>query len=63
MELEGLKRGIAKLKELELEMRSLVTDRHIGIANYMKSAQPDIDHYFDCWHVAKCKSEISVLDY
>ena len=55
MELEGLKRGLRKLKAMDVEIRSVVTDRHVGIANYVKQHEPDITHYFDCWHVAKCE--------
>lgn len=55
MELEGLKRGIQKLRDLDVDITSLVTDRHVGIANYIKENEKDITHYFDCWHVSKCK--------
>jgi len=55
MELEGLKRGLAKLRDMDIEIRSLVTDRHIGIANHIKVHEETINHYFDCWHVAKCR--------
>ena len=55
MELEGLKRGMQKLRDMDLEISSIVTDRHVGIANYIKEKEKDIAHYFDCWHVVKCK--------
>lgn len=55
MEMEGLKRGLEKLKELGVALESLVTDRHVQINNYMKINHPEVNHYYDCWHVVKCK--------
>lgn len=53
MELEGLKRCLAKLETEEIEVSHLVTDRHSQVKAYMKREQPQIVHMFDVWHVAK----------
>jgi len=53
MELEGLKRGLAFLKERNISISSLVTDRHAGIKKYLRENEGDIDHRFDCWHLSK----------
>ncbi|XP_061179861.1 uncharacterized protein LOC133188445 [Saccostrea echinata] len=54
MELEGLKRGLRHLTELNrVQVHDLVTDRHVMIKSYMKTEKPNINHYFDVWHVAK----------
>jgi len=46
MELEGLKRGLAVIKNQE------VTIRHAGIKKYMRENESDNNHRFDCWHMA-----------
>lgn len=62
MELEGLKRGIAFVKN-HVNIREVVTDRHPSIKKYMRTEQEDKSHLFDVWHVAKGKNtcRISVL--
>jgi len=58
MEMEGLVRGLRKLKDLQVQVDSLVTDRHMQIAAMMRAPRSefkDIKHYFDVWHVSKCK--------
>lgn len=62
MELEGLKRALAKLKAMDVEVRSLVTDRHSGITSYMKEKNPDTMHYFDTWHLVRSK-DFLLFDY
>ncbi|MEW8546510.1 MAG: hypothetical protein AB2693_23595 [Candidatus Thiodiazotropha sp.] len=41
------------LVENNLTVSDLVTDRHSVIKKYMKEQQPEINHWFDVWHVAK----------
>ena len=54
MELEGLKRGLRHITELNVvHVHDLVTDRHVMIKSYMKTERPNMNHYFDVWHVAK----------
>ena len=52
MELEGLKRCLQKIKDANLRVKSLVTDRHVMVKKYMKDEEPDIEHLFDIYHVA-----------
>lgn len=56
MELEGLKRSLDNLLKEGLKIGALVTDRHPSITKVMREEMPykKIEHYFDCWHVAKC---------
>lgn len=53
MELEGLKRCIQKMKDSNLEVKALITDRHVMVKKYMKNDEPEIQHLFDIYHVAK----------
>ena len=53
MELEGLKRGLERIAEEQLEISHLITDRHSQIKKYMRETHQTITHWFDCWHVAK----------
>jgi len=59
MELEGLKRGIAFLKN-HVNIKEVVTDRHPSIKKYMRTEQEDKSHLFDVWHVAKGKNTCSI---
>ena len=36
-----------------LAIRVFVSDRHRGIAKWIRENQPSVDHYFDQWHVAE----------
>jgi hypothetical protein len=53
MEKEGLKRSILHLQSNNLEISTLITDRHLQIAKWMREVHPEIDDRFDVWHVAK----------
>lgn len=53
MELLGLKRGLRDLELNNIQVQDLVTDRHVMIKSYMKKDRPEINHYFDVWHIAK----------
>ncbi|KAL9951461.1 hypothetical protein ACROYT_G044124 [Oculina patagonica] len=52
MELEGLKRGLAVVKNAEVTVATLITDRHSGVKKYMRINEEQIDHRFDCWHLS-----------
>ncbi|XP_071843613.1 uncharacterized protein [Apostichopus japonicus] len=52
MELEGLKRGLQFFEDNQVEVASLVTDRHRSVAKYQREEE-DLNHYYDVWHVAK----------
>lgn len=57
MELAGLERTLKTLKDHGLDIKSITTDRHLGVKKYLREQHPDIKHWFDVWHVAKgtCK--------
>ena len=58
MELEGLKRCIKTLESNEINIGTLVTDRHTQIKKFLKTQHQGINHYFDVFHVAKSMFEI-----
>ena len=53
VEKEGLHRVLEFLKEKDLTVGTLVTDRHQQITKWIKEEHPNVKHYFDVWHVAK----------
>jgi hypothetical protein len=52
MELEGAKRSFEFLKSSGLKMDIFVSDRHKGIAKWIRTKQTET-HYNDIWHVNK----------
>ncbi|XP_067310591.1 uncharacterized protein [Pseudorasbora parva] len=59
MEMEGLKRSLALLKERGVTLDSIVTDRHLQIQKFLKETR--IKHYYDVWHIEKGLSKKLVL--
>ena len=53
MELEGAKHCFLFLQSVGLSVITFVSDRHRGIAKWLKTSQPQTTHYFDIWHVAR----------
>ena len=53
MELEAAKLCFDHLKKSDLEIPVFVSDRHRGIAKWLRESHPTITHYFDQWHIAK----------
>ena len=53
MEKEGLHRCLSFLKEHNLDVAVLVTDRHKQINKWLRDKHSDVKHYYDIWHVAK----------
>lgn len=53
MELEGAKRCFAFLKTAGVPINTFVSDRHSGIAKWMREHQQDTKHYSDIWHLAR----------
>ena len=53
MEKEGLHRCLSFLKEHDLDVEVLVTDRHKQINKWLREKHSDVKHYYDIWHVAK----------
>lgn len=52
-EKERLMRVIQSLQQHQLPISVLVTDRHKQINKWLRETRPDIQHYYDIWHVAK----------
>ncbi|CAB3977882.1 Hypothetical predicted protein [Paramuricea clavata] len=57
MEMESLKRQLAHLEESNVEVKTLVTDRHTQVSAYMAQERPNIKHTYDVWHLAKGKKK------
>ena len=53
MEKEGLQHCLNFLKEHDLDVEVLVTDRHKQINKWLREKHSDVKHYYDVWHVAK----------
>lgn len=53
MEKEGLVRGLKALADEGVTVNSLVTDQHSGITKMLREKLPQINHFFDGWHVVK----------
>lgn len=56
MELEALKRGIAWLQKMELEMGIIITDRHTQVTAWIReelTKKHGVKHYVDVWHISK----------
>lgn len=56
MEIEGLKRCLQNLKDRNIRITDLTTDRHVQVKSYMAKEETSIRHWFYVWHVAKGKS-------
>ena len=57
MELEGAKRSFSSLKGLGVSLPTFISDRHRGIAKWIRETQKNTKHYFDIWHVARTISK------
>ena len=53
MEKNGLITLLDKVEPLGVLIRSLTTDRHPGVAKYLREERPDIKHQYDIWHFTK----------
>lgn len=53
MELEGLARALNFLTENQVQIGTVITDRHKQINKYLREDYPDIEHCYDVWHIAK----------
>ena len=63
MELEGLQRCLNLVDENKVVHSTLVTDRHGPIRKFMRTYKQEIKHFFDVFHVAKCKLLITKKGY
>ena len=53
MELEGAKRNFSFLQSKGLVIEKFISDRHLGIAKWIRESQPATNHFYDIWHVAR----------
>lgn len=53
MELEGCKRSFSFLISSGQSLGTFISDRHRGIAKWIKECYPTIKHFYDLWHVAR----------
>ena len=50
---KGLRRCLDKLMVQHVDISTIATDRHTGVASLMRTDNPYIDHQYDVWHLAK----------
>lgn len=53
MELKGAQLGFSHLYGAGLDIKVFVSDRHKGIAKWIRESNPSTTHFFDQWHIAK----------
>lgn len=53
MELEGAKRSFSYLQSVGLHISVFISDRHRGIAKWIRECQTNCLHFFDIWHIAR----------
>lgn len=53
MEKEGLIRCVDFFNNHNINIQTLVTDRHVQIVKWVRENMQETTHYFDLWHVAK----------
>ena len=53
MELAGAKRCFQFLKDAGLKITAFISDRHLGIAKWIRESEKKTVHYNDLWHVSK----------
>ena len=53
MEKKGLEILLEKFNNMNINVTSLTTDRHVQIRSFLKNEHPEITHQFDVWHFGK----------
>ena len=53
MELDGAKRCFKYLKDSGLQIPIFISDRHKGIAKWIRTSEKETQHFNDLWHVCK----------
>ncbi|XP_078495309.1 uncharacterized protein LOC108950611 [Ciona intestinalis] len=53
MEKQGFIRCLEDLQQYDLRPHTVITDRHLQIAKYIREEQNDIVHHYDIWHLTK----------
>ena len=61
MELDGAQRCFKYLKDSGLQIPIFITDRHKGIAKWVRTFEKETQHFNDLWHVCKglCKKIVN----
>ena len=57
MELKGAERAFAYLKSVGITVTVFISDRHRGIAKWIRGSQAGTLHFFDIWHIARSISK------
>ena len=57
MEKEGLIRCVKTFSNEGIQIKTLVTDKHVQIVKWVRENMPDTTQCFDVWHVAKGKNQ------
>ncbi|XP_078321751.1 uncharacterized protein LOC111111789 isoform X2 [Crassostrea virginica] len=60
MEKEGLVRCVDFFKSQDINIQTLVTDRHVQIVKWVRENMPESIHLFDVWHVAKASTSLGL---
>lgn len=50
------------MKNNNVKIKELITDRHTQVSAYMASENPDVQHTYDVWHVAKGEQKVTELN-
>jgi hypothetical protein len=53
MELQGAKQCFDVLLLAGLAISVFISDRHLGIAKWIREYQPKTSHFYDIWHIAR----------
>jgi solute carrier family 8 (sodium/calcium exchanger) len=53
MELDGAKQSFSNLNKDGIPIKVFISDRHRGIAKWIRECQPLTKHFYDIWHVAR----------
>lgn len=53
MELLGVQKCFGFLQESKVKVTQFVSDRHRGVAKWLRESLPTVQHYYDIWHVAR----------
>ena len=53
MEKYGFKKVLKEMKDEQIKVSQLTTDRHIQIKKYLREEETEINHQFDVWHFGK----------
>ena len=55
---KGLRHCLDKLMVQHVNISTIATDRHTGVASLMKTDYPHIDQQYDVWHLAKSVTKV-----